>query len=109
SRGDRLDLLCYRVSATVGVVVALDDNHGSHRNVSVWLVLEAAMSEHRDGSTLVRHFRQILLWPMQLAPLREGAQIQGHWELLERAGADNPWGELRDEFSCAPGEFKERH
>ena len=62
-----------------------------------------------DHTTIVRHFRQILLWPLQLAPIRQGAQIQEHWELLERHAADHPWGELRDEFSCAPGEFQERH
>ncbi len=61
-----------------------------------------------DGK-LVRQFRQILLWPLQLAPIRAGAQIQKHWELLEQAGADNPWGQVRDEFNCAPGEFQLRH
>jgi len=58
---------------------------------------------------IVRQFREILLWPLQLAPIREGAQIQEHWELLERAGDGNPWGELLDEFNCAPGEFQQRH
>ena len=68
------------------------------------------MSIQQPGSTaLVRQFRQILLWPLQLVPLREGAQIQEHWNLLERVGADNPWGEVRDEFSCSPGEFQQRH
>ena len=66
-------------------------------------------SPHQDDGKLVRHFRQILLWPLQLVPIREGEQIQQHWELLSREGTDNPWGEVRDEFSCAPGEFKERH
>ena len=31
---------------------------------------------------LVRQFRQIVLWPLQLMPLHEGTQIQKHWELL---------------------------
>src|SRR5262249_33020995 len=31
----------------------------------------------------VTHFRQILLWPVQLMPLKEGQQIHSHWELLE--------------------------
>ena len=66
-------------------------------------------SQVRNGGKRVRHFRQILLWPLQLVPIHEGAQIQEHWSLLEREGADNPWGEVRDEFRCAPGEFKERH
>ena len=62
-----------------------------------------------EDTKLVRQFRQILLWPLQLVPIREGAQIQKHWELLEQAGADNPWGQVRDEFSCAPGDFQLRH
>ena len=62
-----------------------------------------------EDTKLVRQFRQILLWPLQLAPISAGTQIQKHWELLEKGGADNPWGEVRDEFSCAPGEFQLRH
>ena len=42
------------------------------------------LSGQQDETKLVRQFRQILLWPLQLAPIREGAQIQEHWELLER-------------------------
>jgi hypothetical protein len=57
----------------------------------------------------VRHFRQILLWPLQLMPLREGAQIQRHWELLEQQGADNPWHELLDEFTHDGSDFQLRH
>ncbi|MGH8530943.1 MAG: hypothetical protein ACRETN_14045 [Nevskiales bacterium] len=57
----------------------------------------------------VRHFRQIFLWPLQLMPIREGAQIQNHWELLQKGGPDNPWHELQDEFTGDPGEFKLRH
>lgn len=62
-----------------------------------------------DGTKHVRHFRQILLWPLQLAPIREGAQIQEHWEVLEKIDVDNPWHALRDEFDCDPGEFQQRH
>jgi hypothetical protein len=65
--------------------------------------------EGQDGGRRVRHFRQILLWPLQLAPIRDDAQIQEHWDALAREGAGNPWGEVRDEFSCAPGDYKERH
>jgi hypothetical protein len=59
-----------------------------------------------DGVTLVRQFRQILIWPLQLVPIRADAQIQKHWELLERDTADNPWGELRDEFGCDPADSR---
>jgi hypothetical protein len=57
----------------------------------------------------VRHFRQILLWPLQLMPIREGSQIQKHWELLEQDRQDNPWDEVLDEFTGDPAEFKQRH
>lgn len=40
---------------------------------------------------VVREFRQILLWPLQLMPIRQGLQIQNHWELLEQLQPDNPW------------------
>jgi len=56
----------------------------------------------------VRRFRQILLWPLQLMPLRVGSQIQRHWEVLDRDTA-SPWHELADEFTGVPGQFHERH
>ncbi|TMG85068.1 MAG: hypothetical protein E6H78_08105 [Betaproteobacteria bacterium] len=62
-----------------------------------------------DAIKLVRHFRQILLWPLQLQPIRIGAQIQEPWDILKQVGADNPWSESRDEFSCDPAQFQERH
>ena len=57
----------------------------------------------------VRQFREILIWPVQLMPLREDAQIQEHWEALADPNSDHPWRELRDEFSCNPEEFQQRH
>ncbi|MBL8527990.1 MAG: hypothetical protein JNL68_09930 [Burkholderiales bacterium] len=42
-------------------------------------------------------------------PIREGAQIQKHWEVLEQEREDNPWHEVLDEFTGDPAEFKERH
>ena len=58
----------------------------------------------------VRQFRQIVLWPLQLMPIRgERTQIQRHWELLEQPGPGNPWHEVADEFTGDPGEFQERH
>ncbi|SLM48382.1 conserved protein of unknown function [Nitrospira japonica] len=58
---------------------------------------------------LVRHFRQILLWPLQLMPIREDASIQKHWERLQVPDRDNPWRELQDEFTGDPKQFQERH
>ena len=57
----------------------------------------------------VRQFRQILLWPLQLMPLREDAQIQNHWELLLQPGGDNPWQEVADDLTGDAGEMQERH
>ncbi|HPT49704.1 MAG TPA: CorA family divalent cation transporter [Accumulibacter sp.] len=57
----------------------------------------------------VRHFRQILLWPLQLMPLPPDCPVDNHYQLLQQAGPDNPWRELVDEFSGTPGEFQERH
>jgi hypothetical protein len=45
----------------------------------------------------VRQFREILVWPVQLMPLRRGSQIQNHWEQL--AGPGCPWREVADEFT----------
>ena len=58
---------------------------------------------------VVRHFRQILLWPIQLMPIHADAPIQKHWELLESLEPDNPWKELMDEFTGDPRLFQERH
>ena len=69
---------------------------------------EALMADARTPP-LVRHFRQILVWPLQLMPIREGAQIQRHWELLESAGDSCPWHEVADEFTGDPSQFQERH
>jgi hypothetical protein len=62
-----------------------------------------------DGPPQLRHFRQILLWPLQLMPLREDSQIQNHWEVLERPAPDNPWREVVDERPDDPAAFQARH
>jgi hypothetical protein len=62
-----------------------------------------------DAGKVVRHFRQILLWPLQLMPIHEGTEIQKHWQLLETPGSDNPWREVVDEFTGDPSLFQERH
>jgi hypothetical protein len=67
-------------------------------------------SETPPGSTvMVRQFRQILLWPLQLMPLVEGIQIHRHWEFIAKASPDNPWREVADEFTGDPRDFHERH
>ena len=58
---------------------------------------------------IVRHFREVLLWPVQLMPLAEGGKAQHHWELLEQAGEGNPWRRLKDRFHAVELDFEERH
>jgi len=58
---------------------------------------------------IVRHFREVLLWPVQLMPLAEGTKTQHHWELLARGGKGNPWRRLKDRFITEGLDFEERH
>ncbi len=59
---------------------------------------------------LVRHFRQTILWPLQLMPVRPpGTQVQRHWEALDGLGDASPWSEVADEFCEDPAQFQERH
>jgi hypothetical protein len=63
-----------------------------------------------DSPRLARHFRQILLWPLQLIPLGPGTKAwQHHWEVLTRPGCSPVWQEVQDEFTGDPDEFQERH
>jgi hypothetical protein len=57
----------------------------------------------------VRHFRQILIWPLQLMPIRADDQIQEPWDILERGAGDHPWRQFRDEFKGKPEHFQARH
>jgi hypothetical protein len=67
----------------------------------------ASVPASQSPDLRVRKFRHILLWPVQLMPLKEGTQIQNHWERL--AVPDCPWQELADEFTVDCTDFKERH
>jgi hypothetical protein len=64
----------------------------------------------RDSARMARHFRQILLWPLQLIPLSTAAKpSQHHWEWLARPGSAPVWREVLDEFTGDPSDFQERH
>ncbi|SMC25461.1 hypothetical protein SAMN02745857_02179 [Andreprevotia lacus DSM 23236] len=62
----------------------------------------------RDEDVLVRHFRQILIWPLQLMPTdHHGGR---HWERMrDAAKAGSPWQPRPGEFDCPATEFQERH
>ena len=57
---------------------------------------------------MVRQFRQILLWPLQLTPTQEGVQIQKHSELFAQV-QNNPWSEVADPFCDDETRFLERN
>src|SRR4030095_6501098 len=83
--------------------------HGAAMLSSLEIAASESCESKKPASSdgrVVTHFREILLWPVQLMPLKEGQQIHSHWELLENCG---PWERLIDEFLIDPCEFQERH
>ena len=66
------------------------------------------------GDLAVRHFRQILLWPLRLmpAPRAAGAEARPHrtpWQILRDLGEASPWREVVDEYTGDTSRFHERH
>jgi hypothetical protein len=57
---------------------------------------------------LVRHFRQVLLWPLRLMSPGDGTHTRP-WTLLRDMGAGTPWHEVVDEYTGDPEAFHERH
>ena len=61
----------------------------------------------------VRHFRQILLWPLRLMPpARRATAAVPHrtpWQILRELGEASPWREVVDEYTGDPARFHERH
>ena len=62
-----------------------------------------------DYGPVVRHFRQIVLWPLQLMPIREDLPIQKHCDFIQTQELNNVWREVEDEFTGDPSQFQERH
>jgi hypothetical protein len=61
-------------------------------------------------SHTVRHFRQALLWPLRLMPLRGSENRHAKpWEVLAAMGDASPWREVVDEYTGDAGRFQERH
>ena len=67
------------------------------------------MTTTSASSHIVRHFREVLFWPVQMMPLTNEGGVQHHWELLAQEGAGNPWRKLRDRFQAGDLSFEERH
>ena len=58
------------------------------------------------GGATIRHFRQILLWPLELlAPPGTRGQLQRPWEWLTHDGSGAAWEEVPSPFSGDPSAF----
>ena len=58
----------------------------------------------------VEHFRQVLLWPLRLMPLRDqDAARRMPWQVLQDMGDASPWREVVDEYTGGAEQFHERH
>jgi uncharacterized membrane protein YuzA (DUF378 family) len=55
----------------------------------------------------VRHFRQVLLWPLRLLPMAAD-RPKKPWDLLQSLPG-SPWREVVDEYTGDPEGFHERH
>lgn len=60
------------------------------------------------GQQCVKHFRQIVLWPVNLMPFKGQSGVQDYWTHIS-AAPNNPWCEVEDEFTGDPKDFQERH
>ncbi|MET0376393.1 MAG: hypothetical protein ABW128_19320 [Rhizorhabdus sp.] len=67
----------------------------------------AADAGHPSTDVIVREFRQILLYPLQLVPMAGRAQTAANWERL--MAHDCAWHDAADEPAGADPSFAERH
>jgi hypothetical protein len=69
---------------------------------------ERAARPAAGSGRMVRQFRQILLWPLQLIPPPQGTQARdGDFLAAIANGADPRWTEINDEFPDDPGSLQE--
>jgi hypothetical protein len=65
------------------------------------------------GASVVRHLRQVLLWPLRLIPppgVAEDAEVRRTpWHVLRNLGDASPWREQHDEYTGDAHHFHERH
>jgi hypothetical protein len=68
----------------------------------------------RAGAPVVRHLRQVLLWPLRLISTAadDSEARRAPWRLLrdlEKKGDSSPWREQHEEFTGDAAQFHERH
>ncbi|MGH6815406.1 MAG: hypothetical protein ACREC6_06865 [Hyphomicrobiaceae bacterium] len=94
-------------------MAALQSVHDVHRVHNVHVAPGLPKTDAREvampDAAHVKHFRQIVVWPLYLLPLKEGVQIQNHWEHLTPSAAGNPWREPAGHFTSDSAAFQERH
>jgi hypothetical protein len=69
----------------------------------------AELADPLKPDPIVRHFRQIVMWPLQLMALSPKSQVQHHWEAFVTCDKSSPWYEVEDEFTGDSSQFHERH
>ncbi len=62
-----------------------------------------------DSRPIVRHFRQILTWPLQIVAPQNATSSTVWWEQLTAIEQGNPWQPLEDEFSVNAASVQIRH
>ena len=67
------------------------------------------MSDTANPAQIVRHFRQILTWPVQLTGQGRTPQSPPFWAILGQNPGKAGWHLVEDEFVSNPEEFQERH
>jgi len=58
---------------------------------------------------IVRHFRHVLLWPLQLEAAGDESVGRKPWRALDDPRWEHPWRRVADEFTDDPAGFHERH
>jgi hypothetical protein len=72
---------------------------------------EPAAPDDTAAPAVVRHLRQVLLWPLRLisAATDDSEHRRAPWRLLREMGDASPWREQHDEFTGDAAQFHERH
>jgi hypothetical protein len=72
---------------------------------------EPAAPDAAVAPAVVRHLRQVLLWPLRLISTAadDSEARRAPWRLLRAMGDDSPWREQHDEFTGDAAQFHERH
>ena len=86
------------------------------------LLIAPKLSVQPPAQPLVKHFRQVLLWPLRLMPVERpgggGTAPATPWQILrdwntreggDGSGATSPWREVVKEYTGSADQFHERH